>query len=873
MLATPAAGDAETAQRRRRGGVSPECEALLALAAVIGVDFGLNVLERVSGYPRARLLTLLDEAILARTVEAGDGIARFRFSPAELRQRLYGSLSASRRATLHRAVGLAIEQIHAAYLEPQLAALAHHFLAAAADGDVTRGVAYALRAGDHAIAAGDRTQGLRHYQDALDALDSATPSDDADRCAVLLRLAEVYDDDAGRTESRSFALHALELARRIERPEPLARAALAYAGRPQPFSQVECDERVVAVLDEALVRLPPGDGALRARLLGRLAEELTFSERHEHMRRVADEALAIARRLPDRAVLADVLGATHWALWAPGKPADRVALANEIRAHNAASEGRLLRLEFDAHLFRMWALIELGDAPAARAEIAGCAALAERLNESYARWLIATTRVCLAFMGSELGSVPELAQQAYELSERAGNLNGALFYGVQMTYLQWLRGDLTDTETTLQTIGDKHPLLTMPVRAALADTYAELGRLVAARQEVDGIAAKGFDALPRNLTWISSMSFLAEACARLGDAARAAEIYPLLEPLADCNVLLVPVAPFGAASYFLGLLATTVGRYDDAERHYEHALRKNDWMGTRQILARTQTAYAAMLLERGGAGDRGRAIELLAAAERIAEELSLRIVVARIGELRAPRARAATAAAAAGPPSRDVLADSPAAALPGEAGVDDAGDPPEQGRFRREADYFEVEYAGRTLHLKDSKGLRYLALLLSFPDRDFAVMEMLRLIDGATTDDASLAEAFDAGLTSHRRHDGSSLEDRRSLEEYRRHWRDLSEQLADAERDHDLGRVAAIREQLEAFERLVRSATAPGGRSRRFTDEAERARQAVQKAIAGCIRRIRRGHPRLADHLETHVKTGSTCCYRRSGARAVVWQI
>jgi len=67
----------------------------------------------------------------------------------------------------------------------------------------------------------------------------------------------------------------------------------------------------------------------------------------------------------------------------------------------------------------------------------------------------------------------------------------------------------------------------------------------------------------------------------------------------------------GAVSRYLGILASALGRFDDAVCHFEHALALNARMGARPWLAHTRHDYARMLLARGEAADRERAQDLL----------------------------------------------------------------------------------------------------------------------------------------------------------------------------------------------------------------------------------------------------------------------
>src|SRR5215211_903349 len=126
-----------------------------------------------------------------------------------------------------------------------------------------------------------------------------------------------------------------------------------------------------------------------------------------------------------------------------------------------------------------------------------------------------------------------------------------------------------------------------------------------------GLAADDFAELSRDEEWLFGMSLLAPVCAFLGDSTRSAVLYDLLSPYADRNALSVPELSTGSVSRGLGILAKTLGRWDQATRHFEDALAMNARMGARPWLAHTQHDYARMLLNRGAPGDREKAGELL----------------------------------------------------------------------------------------------------------------------------------------------------------------------------------------------------------------------------------------------------------------------
>src|SRR3989304_7551384 len=132
-----------------------------------------------------------------------------------------------------------------------------------------------------------------------------------------------------------------------------------------------------------------------------------------------------------------------------------------------------------------------------------------------------------------------------------------------------------------------------------------------ARQWFERVAANDFKDLPRTLSFIMTITIGADLARRLGDQRRAAVLYAILLPYADRQVTLGnAILCIGSASRPLGALAATLGNWEDAERHFAHALAFDEKIGARPWLARTPFEYAWMLQERGSVEDRGRALDL-----------------------------------------------------------------------------------------------------------------------------------------------------------------------------------------------------------------------------------------------------------------------
>src|SRR4030095_4384744 len=112
---------------QRLSRLSEECNRVLSLAAVIGREFDIEVLEALGDVPEDRLLDAIDAGVQAQLIsETPHRAGRFSFVHALIRETLYGKLTTTRRVRLHRRVGEAIERLSQGRADPPLADFGSH---------------------------------------------------------------------------------------------------------------------------------------------------------------------------------------------------------------------------------------------------------------------------------------------------------------------------------------------------------------------------------------------------------------------------------------------------------------------------------------------------------------------------------------------------------------------------------------------------------------------------------------------------------------------------------------------------------------------------------------------------------------------------
>lgn len=129
--------------------------------------------------------------------------------------------------------------------------------------------------------------------------------------------------------------------------------------------------------------------------------------------------------------------------------------------------------------------------------------------------------------------------------------------------------------------------------------------------------------------WLIAITLLADVSVALGDASRAGMLYELLRPYRDVNVVIgLAAVCLGSAARYLGRLAATMERREEAAEHFERALEAGARLKAPIWLAHTRLDYATLL----GPGDR-RFGEFVEAASTTATGLSLPAVAKRVAAL------------------------------------------------------------------------------------------------------------------------------------------------------------------------------------------------------------------------------------------------
>ena len=595
------------------------------IGAAIGREFSYQLLASVSPMREPALGQALESFVRSGLIyqHGSPPQAVYVFKHALVQDAAYDSLLKRKRAELHERIAEALETgFKDTETEPEI--VAHHYSAA---DRAANAVPYWLRAGQNAMGRAAYREASAHLSRGLELLRTLAPGSDRDRREMELLLALGQAEMRGGESPRAMQAfeQAAAKAGALGAAEGLARAAVGFAeacwrpGLPDPTP--------VRLLEQANQALGESETELKVNVLAWLGTALATTGAFGESETVGAMAEAMAERLGITAMLAPTLFRTMLGgRWKPELVAAKLARAQEATRVAQGGEGDGF---FEMLPSTCAALASLGDMRSAAARVDELALVAERQRQPFYLYFVTSCRSAIAFFEGRFGESETLAAQALRIGSGLLGLDPNGLYSVQMFSLRREQGRLGEVAPLLRQFVQTTPAESA-WRPGLALAYAELDMLNEARAELEQLARDDFLAVPEDSSWLNCIAMLAEVCHKLGNVHYAEALYRLLSPYMHCNIVAPPlIACYGATARHLGMLATTMRRWDEAERHFEISLESNARQGGRPWIAHTQHAFAAMLLARARREDVDRALVLNAEAIGTARDLGMNALAER----------------------------------------------------------------------------------------------------------------------------------------------------------------------------------------------------------------------------------------------------
>jgi hypothetical protein len=817
--ASPVTDGIREVVRARLALLDAEARRTLEAAAVLGREFAVTPLAALAGISELDVRALVEPAANAGIVEALHQPPRWRFSHVLLRQGLYDDLPDARRRALHAA---AADEL-ARHGRVAHAEIAHHLIHAVPHVPAARAARAALRAADAAIESLAFEHARELYGSAERLLADVFEEQRA-RCEAILGGAHACMRMAEVRAARAECDRAAQLARALDDGGLFARAILLSTYELVPEVR---DAALIATLEEALARLPPGDSALRARCLAQLAAQRQPEPDSRERVALAYEAVAMARRLGGVEALRHTLVGATVATTAVAHTNEFIAMNHELLRLSLPAGDK--RVALRSHMFLAGACYQRGDVDTAAVHERAVGELVGELRHGRFGWMPVALGVVWPLAQGRFADARRALQTA-EAAAAADEARGALFAAAPLAFAcvterYEQRAEIeVRTRTALGPL--PHELGGCLCEMLIAQLHGRSGDRRRAQRQLTTVTAHPMFAAIEEPVWLA---FVVEACCLAGDRPLAERLYESLVSRAEQFAFLGPLTLCLEPPYSrqVGLLALALGRADEAVDRLESAERRTREIGMRAHLARLWFELSRALIARGRVGDRERAASLVADARELATSLEQ---VGLLAQMKPPGGMSKASAQ-----MNPAAAIAPARAAPSVS-------------FGRDGDAWLVAYGDRSVVVRDSRGMQLLAQLVAHADQELHVLQL------ATSTD----QPFDVG-------DAGPQLDAPALAAYRARLLDLRDELADAEQCHDLARTERAREEIEAITGELARAVGLGGRSRRAADASERARTAVQKRLRDAIRKLRDELPELGLHLEHTIYTGTFCGYLPHG--------
>ena len=580
---------------RRLTRLGPDVERILSTAAVVGLEFGVDLVGDVLGDDADAVLDGLEEAGRAALVDEVTA-DRWRFAHAIVRETLLSELSSTRRVRQHRKVATALETAHAHDLDAVVNQLAHHWGEAAAGGaDVTIAMGWAVRAGDLAVTKAAMADAARWFEQALGLVDPDEPEDTA-TCALLVELARVQAQ-LGEEAYRTTMLRAADLARDLD-DHALLTAALVITPHTGYSQNTELARpELIDRLEFALEEVGPDEPGLRAQLLAALALELQFVGEPERRDDLCDEAYDFAVRSDEAEALEAALRATFYSrpqLQRVGErvPGHREATLALLERSLAAGDDDLAMM---CTSMAWWNALYLGDRAEADAIQERARELAGRRPTPLALRMVASHDAMSAVVDGDLDRAASCLSVWTELGESASTTEGT---AVVLFTLALERGFV---EAAIPAV--EEALLTVPqqafVRAMLAVALVETGREDRANELFDWFVADGHSEMPDDTVFGPTFGMWLEVGWALRRTDRLEEMEAWLGMVAGHPVLLTGVMYLGSTDRFRGLVARLAEDDDAAEEYFRTAVTYGESVGAVPMTAAARSDWAELCLDRG----------------------------------------------------------------------------------------------------------------------------------------------------------------------------------------------------------------------------------------------------------------------------------
>jgi hypothetical protein len=189
----------------------------------------------------------------------------------------------------------------------------------------------------------------------------------------------------------------------------------------------------------------------------------------------------------------------------------------------------------------------------------------------------------------------------------------------------------------------------------------------------------------------------------------------------------------------------------------------------------------------------------------------------------------------------------------------------ERNYFKRKGDYYEICFKEKTTLLKSHVGVRYLEQLTNNAGTPIFSLDLVRLVNANNQNDDKSVSSIDDGYSDafSSGNEGEMIDDQ-ALVDYRNRIKIINEKIEDAEEIGDIDVREKLLQERDFLVKEINTSLNNKGKQRKFSSAAEKARQAVSKAIKRALISLNATHPELYEHFKSSLSVGNLCIYQSS---------
>ncbi len=591
------------------------------IAAVIGREFDRGLLSKIAGLDDRILEKALHQLVSSQIV-VGGGVLNdtLVFRHALIQDAAYQSLLNRRRRHFHEEIAKVLVDQYADVAATQPELIAQHYEKAQR---VELALPYWMKAGERALARSANYEAVDHFQNALSIAEQLPnePGHQTDLLAAVLKLGDALYAAGRMTDSLAKYRLAAPLARKAADTQGFVRAVIGLDG--SQFLSSNSLAETLPLLEEAMAMVEPADKKSRCQIVSHLARAYAYLSDSEKAAKCHSVGIELAREVGDKTSLVE-LSVLPLLTASPVKTAteknNRMARIDEIRrlAGEIDDDDVLTRaLSIDTYVST-----ELGERARADRAVDALEELGTKRQHLNVQFYARIARAMMAILDGRFTAAEKLAEEALKLGKHTLGVAPEGVYGMQMFAIRREQSRLSEVAPVMKLLIEENPdeITWLPGFALVA---FDLGYREAAQRRLEELFSTRFT-LPLDGKRSASLSFLTEVAAGLGDMEAARTLYKLMLDYKEMTVTIgMATVCFGAASRYLGMLSATLGEFDRASKHYEHALEMNSAIGSRPWLAHTQAEYSDLLMKIGSRAAIKRAMSLSEHARSTAAELGM----------------------------------------------------------------------------------------------------------------------------------------------------------------------------------------------------------------------------------------------------------